>query len=37
MPELTDCRELKRVELTWSGLRALARMTAAKLDPAQKP
>jgi hypothetical protein len=37
MPELTDCRELERAEITGAGLEALARMTAAKLDPAQKP
>jgi hypothetical protein len=37
MPELTDCRELERAELTGVGLRALARMTATKLDPAQRP
>jgi hypothetical protein len=37
MPELTDCRELQRADITTAGLRALARMTGAKLDPAQKP
>jgi hypothetical protein len=37
MPELTDCRELERAEVTSVGLQDLARMTGAKLDPAQKP
>jgi hypothetical protein len=37
MPELTDCRELERADVTSVGLQDLARMTGAKLDPAQKP
>jgi hypothetical protein len=37
MPELTDCRDVERVEITAEGLRGLATATQASLDPAREP